>query len=154
MIISIIFVILLIVSSIYDLRTMYIPIWIVSGSILISIYVAIINVLEKMTPISYYSLTIFLTIIILIVSVLFRILKLEAIGFGDGLVMISINLFFGGERAIVIFCISFLISGIVSGVLMMIKRANRKTRIPFVPFLAAGTLIQLISIHMGEMKII
>ena len=143
MILPIIFVILLIISSIYDLRTMCIPIWIASANLLMGILAVVWNFFNDKSSLSEYGLTILLTVIIILSCVLFRVLKAEAIGFGDGLVMLSINFVFGGEWTISIFCISFLLCGIVSGVLMVIKKANRKTRIPFIPFLASGTLVQL-----------
>lgn len=154
MILLVTFIFLLIVFSIYDIRTMHLPIWIVSINILISILAIALDVMKGKRSLTDYGLTLFLTVIILMTSVFFKILKIEAIGFGDGLIMISINLCFGAENAIVIFCISFLLSAIISGVLMVIKKVNRKTRIPFVPFLTTGTLIQLMFIYMGEIGVI
>jgi leader peptidase (prepilin peptidase) / N-methyltransferase len=53
----------------------------------------------------------------------------------------------GGARAFLGFLLAFLLGAVIGVALMLTKRAGRKTKIPFGPFLVAGSLI---SIWWGE----
>lgn len=60
------------------------------------------------------------------------------IGIGDGIISCFIGIGCGFfENLSILFC-AFILTAIVSGILLIIKKVKKKTRIPFVPFLFIG----------------
>jgi leader peptidase (prepilin peptidase)/N-methyltransferase len=68
-------------------------------------------------------------------------------GFGDVKLAGILGLYLGwmgwGELIVGAF-FGFLLGGVVGGVLMATKRANRKSAIPFGPFMLAGALLAIL----------
>lgn len=62
----------------------------------------------------------------------------EKVGYGDGLLLAVIGLFSGFYRCMFILCISLLLLSITALVLLVLHKVHRNSRLPFVPFLAAG----------------
>ena len=71
------------------------------------------------------------------------ILKKESIGFGDVKLGLVLGGFLGTEYSILALYLSFAISAILVFVMMGGKLIKRDSKIPFGPYLAAGTLIAL-----------
>lgn len=68
----------------------------------------------------------------------------EGIGFGDVKLMIPLGMLFGLRGSITLLFLAFFIGGMVGIVLLAMKKAGRKTAIPFGPFLAGAALLLLI----------
>ena len=68
----------------------------------------------------------------------------EAIGAGDGAILVVSGIVLGFWRALGLLMTALLISGAVALFLLVIKRKGRKYRLPFIPFLLAAYLLQLI----------
>lgn len=68
----------------------------------------------------------------------------EAIGAGDGLILIVSGIFLGFWRVLWLFMTALFCSGAVALFLLVVKRKGRKYRLPFIPFLLAAYLLQLI----------
>lgn len=66
------------------------------------------------------------------------------IGLGDGLVLCVTGLALGFWPNMEMFALSLLAAALVSIVLIIFRRADRKKRIPFLPFLMFGYVIQII----------
>jgi leader peptidase (prepilin peptidase)/N-methyltransferase len=65
-------------------------------------------------------------------------------GTGDGLLLLSVGLFFDWEKVLFLWLTALLICASVGIVLMLFKRADLKTALPFIPFLTAGfAIVQL-----------
>lgn len=62
----------------------------------------------------------------------------EAIGYGDGLSAAVLGIWLGIFTAIEILFLGLLLSAGVSAVLITVKKAGRKYRIPFLPFILLG----------------
>lgn len=62
----------------------------------------------------------------------------EKVGYGDGLLLIILGLLFGVYRCFLTLCISLVFSAAVSLMLLLLHKAGRHSRIPFVPFLVLG----------------
>ena len=60
------------------------------------------------------------------------------IGIGDGIIFCLTGLEYGFWKNVCLLFLSFLFAAIVSAVLLLSKKAKRKTRIPLVPFVAAA----------------
>ncbi len=69
-------------------------------------------------------------------------LSQEQIGMGDGLVLLVLSLFLTGRELIAVFLTALFATAVVSGVLLVLKRAGRRSRLAFVPFMTAGLLLQ------------
>ncbi|WP_165878599.1 prepilin peptidase [Natranaerovirga pectinivora] len=65
----------------------------------------------------------------------------NAIGQGDGLVVMAIGILVGWQMTLAILSYGLIISACYSGYLLIIKRKSRKTKIPFVPFLFIASMI-------------
>lgn len=64
----------------------------------------------------------------------------QAVGIGDGLVVMVMGIFLGGSRNLQILFLALLISAVVSLVLFLTKRKSRKDSIPFIPCLLIAYL--------------
>lgn len=81
-------------------------------------------------------------IMILIFAIGYLIYKSDgAFGMGDVKIFIPIALFLGWELTLLAFWLSIVLSGIVSLLLLLLKKVNRKSAIPFGPFIAIGVFI-------------
>ena len=70
----------------------------------------------------------------LILAAVFR----GSMGYGDGLILLALGMYLPGEQILAATCIGIFLMAIGSGLLLVIKKVNRKTKIPFLPFLAAS----------------
>ena len=73
-----------------------------------------------------------------VVMLVFACFSGEAIGVADGVIILVSGVAFGLYETVVFCFLAALYAGAVSGVLLLVKRAGRKTRIPFFPFLLLG----------------
>ena len=65
----------------------------------------------------------------------FSFLSHEAIGKGDALLFIILGWFLGMYQIIFLLFVAFMFSGVFAMFLLLIKKGNYKTSIPFMPFL-------------------
>lgn len=75
-----------------------------------------------------------------IVSFLCKLMAPGAIGFGDVKLLMLMGFFLGTDRVWGCVFFSMLISFVFSAVLLLTRRANMKTEIPYAPFLLLGTV--------------
>ncbi len=68
----------------------------------------------------------------------------KGMGLGDAYFMLGYGALFGLKMTILGLYCAFLAGGCFAAVLLLGKRATRKTALPLVPFLAAGALVSLI----------
>ena len=134
MIICIVELILMSMAVFFDYKYKEIPLWIIATSGVISISEAIL----KMTI--YEALfAIIPGMIMLIVSWLSK----QSMGYGDGLLALSIGLAFGVNKMVLGISVAFFVSGLVSLALLVIKKAKRNDTLPFVPFLFIGMVVSM-----------
>lgn len=62
----------------------------------------------------------------------------EKVGYGDGLILLAIGLFTGFYQCFLIVCISLIISSVFGLLLLVFRKADKNSEIPFVPFLVIG----------------
>ena len=75
--------------------------------------------------------------------ILISLLTKGEIGMGDGILLAACGLMLGGRDNLIMFFFACLSSAIVSALIMIIKKADKKTKIPFVPFMIPGFLIMV-----------
>jgi prepilin signal peptidase PulO-like enzyme (type II secretory pathway) len=68
----------------------------------------------------------------------------QGIGFGDVKLMIPLGLLFGPIHTILLLFTAFICGGVMGSYLLLTKRANLKTAVPFGPFLAGTAIIFII----------
>ena len=93
-----------------------------------------------------YFLSLILGVIVSfgLIALLAFVTKERAMGWGDALVAIFIGLILGWPEAIMALIIAFLSGGLISIVLMLLKKKTIKSYLPFAPFLAFGALLILL----------
>lgn len=72
---------------------------------------------------------------------LYLITKKKGMGFGDVKLAIFMGLFLGYPKIVVAMYIAFVLGALFGLILMFFKKANKKTKISFGPFLILGTLV-------------
>lgn len=70
----------------------------------------------------------------------------QQIGYGDGLLVLGIGMLLGIQKSILVIMFALMGSFIIASILLLCKKANRKTQIPFFPCVLAGYLMQIIVI--------
>lgn len=74
---------------------------------------------------------------------LLSLLTEKKVGSGDGLILILLGLFEGVERAVLVFCLGLFLQSLLAVGLLILKKADKQTCIPFLPFLLASRLLLL-----------
>ena len=65
----------------------------------------------------------------------------EQIGRGDGFVIAAIGLILGFRKCLFAVCMASIIMTLVSVIILILRKGNRKTRLPFIPALFAGYVL-------------
>ncbi len=129
--------IFLVVGSVYDLKTMNLPQWLLIMGLIAGVAGGVyINYVTGKGCIGF-GLGLLPGIVILILACVTR----EQIGQGDGLIMLIIGSLLGLECSLIILWIGLMGSCVAGIGLLLIRRGNRKTRMPFIPFLLIGLLL-------------
>lgn len=76
------------------------------------------------------------------------ILSKGGIGMGDVKLMTCIGLYTGIYETLNISFISIMLSVLVGVFLILIKKANKKTELPFVPFILLGVIVEMLLLYL------
>lgn len=76
--------------------------------------------------------------------ILISVMTKGQIGMGDGILLAACGLMLGGKDNFIMFFFACLFSAVVSGLIMLVKKADKKTKIPFVPFMIPGFLVMVL----------
>ncbi len=79
------------------------------------------------------------------IVVLFAQITKEKIGMGDGMVLLVLGLGYEMEAALWMFGVALLAAALFSVLLLVLKKATRKTELPFLPFLLTGQVLYAVS---------
>ena len=122
----------ILICAVYDCKTKEIPVWIITlfGTIAIIIMAASGNKEDVMPVIYAFVPGAFLLLLSLCTK--------ESVGYGDGFVVLVIGLLVGFAPCVSAVCAAFVLSGIFSFFLLILHRINVKSRLAYMPFLAAG----------------
>lgn len=69
----------------------------------------------------------------------------QSIGYGDGLMAISLAPFLGLRQMCFCIVVAFTLSSILAVLIMLLKKGDRKARIPFIPLLAIGVGVTFVA---------
>ena len=83
---------------------------------------------------------------ILIGIVLLSLAKItrEKIGYGDGWIFVVTGIYMGFRNNMYLLLLSLFLASLVSICLLVFKKVNKKTELPFVPFILPGYLLLLV----------
>ena len=65
------------------------------------------------------------------------------VGYGDGILLMIIGLLEGAQKVFLIFCAGLFLQSLLAVILLIMKKADKQTQIPFVPFLFLAQIILL-----------
>jgi leader peptidase (prepilin peptidase)/N-methyltransferase len=134
----------LIVVSMIDLKTMFVPIKLcyfamVTG-ILLSLFVPVISFKDSILGASFGA-----GIILFIIETYYIFTGKEGMGYGDASIMAIIGAFLGWEKVLLTIFFASLIGSVAGIIIMVVKGKNTKFALPFGPFLSAGAYITMMS---------
>lgn len=67
----------------------------------------------------------------------------KKVGSGDGIVLMILGTWEGGENVFLLFCTALFFQALVAVGLLLIKKADKQKKLPFVPFMLAARLMLL-----------
>ena len=129
----------LVVSSIEDIRKKEILLWEICTCAVLSVAAVFMAFYKGSLDIMDVLLSILPGAILLFLSFISR----EGIGYGDGLIVLAAGPSLGFYDLLTMLMTAIILSGLFSGLLLIFKRAKRKTRIAFAPFLAVGCAVAI-----------
>ena len=129
------------ICTVYDVRDRKVPfIWMALGGVLSLIETVIALTDHVRTPMMILA-ALLPGVFLLILGFVTR----HAVGYGDGLLMCAVGPALGAGLMAGALMLAFFMSALMGIVLLVFKKADRKTKIPFVPFLMSA---------MGVMKFV
>lgn len=125
---TIVITIFLILSTLIDLRKKEV-------NISLCISVALVGLIYEIFISKTDILSIILGILPGIFLMLTSIVTNEEIGKGDAAVLSTIGIFLGLKKTILVLIYALFSTIIIGGILLLIRKKNKKYKIPFVPFI-------------------
>ena len=123
-------------SCFYDIRQKKIPMWMlgVGGvwAVINCIFLVVAEGILIMLQTVFWGLLPGVGLLVL------GFLTEKKVGYGDGLLLIIIGILEGGKMVFLTFCIGLFLQSLGAVLLVIVKKADKQTKIPFVPFLLAA----------------
>lgn len=119
--------------AVYDIKTKTIPV----AAVVVAVIAVLIYRLCTGTGIMELAVGLVPGAFVLVLAFVTR----ESIGAGDGLVLCMLGLFCGWRQCLAVFGIALVLSAVLAMVLVVCRRAGRKTELPFLPSLFGGYLL-------------
>ncbi len=141
LVLKIVLIVLLLVASVVDFRIKEIHIAVIIGCGLLSLVYSIAAVYLGECTVFDTLLALIPGAIMLLVSRLSR----QRLGYGDGLMALAVAPVFGLEGVMFALFIAFSASGMLSIILLILRKAGRNTRIPFLPFMTVGLGVMMLA---------
>lgn len=142
MIIQILVMLLMLIASISDIKKKEIPVFLLGGA-------GVLALLEFVLAIVFGSFAAedIMSLMPGALMILISIISRGELGLADGIMMMSLGPVFGLDRAVLGLMTALFFSCIYSIGILVLKKGNRKTRLPFIPFLTAGTGVAFICVN-------
>lgn len=129
---------LLTAGCIFDVRSKKIPLIVLGAGGIWSVAGLIIKAVE--TGISQMLLFAISAILPGVVLLVLSFLTEKKIGYGDGIILMILGCMEGARMAFLVFCIGLFLQSLLAVGLLIVKKADKQSCIPFVPFLLAGRM--------------
>jgi len=128
-------IVFLVFSAVFDLKYMILP----DFSTIILIVLSFLGVIFDEANIIPYLLSALVASGFLLILNFFT--KGKGMGMGDVKLAIFMGLFLGHPKTIVAFYVAFIVGAIFGLILMILKKANKKSQVPFGPFMIFGFFV-------------
>lgn len=122
---------LLLIAGITDIRKQ-----IISRRLLEILFIVCLATVPFMTQNSLFSMIGGLVIGFCAIGI--SMVSREQIGRGDGIVITAIGLVLGARQCLLVVCIASLLMSLIAIGILLLRRGNRQTRLPFLPAIFAG----------------
>ena len=133
---SVVLVLFLFIASVWYNKKRGIPTkYLFLGAVVGIVYLAFLSVWKN--EIGFW-LDVFMGAIPGIICVFISFISREQMGFGDSFIVLFIGILTGYKRVLISFMFALLLLNLFAMFILIIKKGNRKTKIPFIPFLLAG----------------
>ena len=139
MIICMIELLLMAAASVSDIRKKEISMWLILIMAIVSLGGTAWEIYSGRMSIADCAVSLIPAFIMLLISFVSR----QGMGYGDGILVLSISMVFGIYRLLVGLSVAFFMTGVLSIVLITIKRAKRNDRLPFIPFILVGMVVSM-----------
>ncbi len=126
------------VLSVSDIRTKTIPGW---SALLFCAAAGVLHLILSDLPVIQVLAGIAPVLILLLLS---KVLS-PSLGEGDGLAVMACGCALGSDREFAALTAALVFCGIISIILLLLKKVRRSDCLPFLPFLAASHLLMLIT---------
>lgn len=127
---------ILLVGSIYDWKYLGLPIWL----LLVGIIGGIGSVLYSLFWEDVVLFDVGMSFLPGIIALVLAFVTKEQLGYGDGCMLLTMGSFMGFQKTIMAVLIALCASFLVSVLLILLRKAGRKQKLPFVPLLFAGAM--------------
>ena len=125
---TVVIIIFLILSTLLDLRKKEVNISLCVG-------VALLGLIYEIFISKAELLSVILGIIPGIFLILTSMATNEEIGKGDAAILCTIGIYLGLKKSILVLIYALFMTVIIGGILLLIRKKNKKYKIPFVPFI-------------------
>lgn len=135
-------ILILFILSVWDIKKQKIPIGILVAAGLAAVIFRIIFTVTEIAEFSFIGM-----MIAFIPGSIFLVLSFatrEQIGYGDGIVLCMIGILCSFRKVMMILGIGLCLSSVVSMVLLILRKGDRYTTLPFLPFLWIGAVLEMI----------
>ena len=123
------------VQSIYDIRSQKIPTWTIWLGTALGL-VAWLGPLES-------GVEQLFGLLVGVLALLFARISKQTLGYGDGLVLCNLGITLGFGPCLRVLFLALFFGGVWALILIVVRKANRKTRLPFIPFLFFGYFVEV-----------
>jgi len=135
---SLIIIVFLVFSAVFDLKYMILPDF---STIVLIVMAFVLLFVETPRGASLQSGVLSALVAAGFLLILNLITKGKGMGMGDVKLAIFMGLFLGPQKTIVAFYVAFIVGAIYGLILMALKKAKKKSQIPFGPFLILGIFV-------------
>ncbi len=131
-------IILLILAAVHDIKSRKIPVYLLVGIGIQSALILILRLIcrDGTNPVMTALLGILPGLALCLIGWFSK-----KAGLADGIILCAVGLSENYICSLLILCAGSLLLSVLSMVLLALKKVNRKTQMPFVPFLALGDIL-------------
>ena len=124
----------LLCNAIHDLK--YKRVW-AKGMLIFALSVMVYAFIDKQRLMMDYWMASLLGIVFLLISWI----SPAMVGMGDGICILLLGFLWEWYEILTMCAIALLMAGVMGGVLLVLKKVTRKTKMPFVPFLFVAAVV-------------
>ena len=122
-----------------DMRRKYVPAWLLACGGIFATLMSVFGFYDGELDGTGLLWSIFPGVVLLAVAILTRMA-----GWADGIVLLILGILAGFRACIFSFTLSMLIISVVSLILLALRRVRKNTKLPYLPFLCVGYLVQAV----------